>query len=365
MINNKELNQKLLEISKYKRNVNSSTEEYQKINLCCVVLEALINLKEERQYKLPFSFRKHVEGLSKYINSNNISDDVSYLICATFLKEFYLYLNYIDDNLDDYKSILIAWSDFESSDYDIRGNNDYNREYYEKLKSDDLLEFFYISLSAQKRNFESQSKELESIKEKGLKEISEREVRLSKGLEIFDKEITKLENTTTNLASLLETQKTDFNFVGLSKGFQNILQKKTYAKWMSLALLALITLFMFVIFGLYHYFLPNESTEIFDFWKFSMPYFGLEFVSLYLFRVVLKHYNSIQTQIMQIELRQSLCQFIQSYADYAKEIKEKNGASLDKFENLIFSSIVSTSEQVPSTFDGLEHITNLIKSAKS
>ena len=49
----------------------------------------------------------------------------------------------------------------------------------------------------------------------------------------------------------------------------------------------------------------------------------------------------------------------------AKEIKEKDGASLDKFENLIFSSIVSTSEQVPSTFDGLEHITNLIKSAKS
>ena len=68
---------------------------------------------------------------------------------------------------------------------------------------------------------------------------------------------------------------------------------------------------------------------------------------------------------MQIELRQSLCQFIQSYADSAKEIKEKDGTSLDKFENLIFSNIVSTSEQVPSTFDGLEHITNSLKSAKS
>ena len=122
---------------------------------------------------------------------------------------------------------------------------------------------------------------------------------------------------------------------------------------------------MFTILGYYHNSLPDEPTEIFDFWKFLMPYLGLEFILLYLFRVVLKHYNSIQTQIMQIELRQSLCQFIQSYADYAKEIKEKDGTSLDKFENLIFSSIVSTSEQVPSTFDGLEHITNLIKSAKS
>ena len=226
MINDKELNQKLLEISKYKRSVNSSMEEYQKIDLCCVVLKALINLGEERQYKLSFSFRKHIEGLNKYINSNHISDDVSYLICATFLKECYLYLNYIDNNLDDSESILIAWSDFESSDYDIKGNNYYNREYYEKLKSDDILEFFYISLSAQKRNLESQHKELESIKEKGLKEISEREVRLSEDLKIFDKEITEVESRTTNLASLLEEQKTDFNFVGLSKGFQNIYREK-------------------------------------------------------------------------------------------------------------------------------------------
>ena len=96
-----------------------------------------------------------------------------------------------------------------------------------------------------------------------------------------------------------------------------------------------------------------------------MPILGLEFVLIYFFRVVLTHYNSIQTQIMQIELRQSLCQFIQSYADYAKEIKEKDGGSLEKFENLIFSSILSTPDKVPSTFDGLEQLSNLIKNLKS
>ena len=85
---------------------------------------------------------------------------------------------------------------------------------------------------------------------------------------------------------------------------------------------------------------------------------------IYFFRVVLNHYNSIQTQIMQIELRQSLCQFIQSYAKYAKEIKEKDGASLEKFENLIFSSILSTPDKVPSTFDGIEQLSNLIKNIK-
>lgn len=100
-------------------------------------------------------------------------------------------------------------------------------------------------------------------------------------------------------------------------------------------------------------------------WEHTLPIFGLEFVLIYFFRVVLTHYNSIQTQIMQIELRQSLCQFIQSYADYAKEIKEKDGGSLEKFENLIFSSILSTPDKVPSTFDGLEQLSNLIKNLKS
>ena len=99
-------------------------------------------------------------------------------------------------------------------------------------------------------------------------------------------------------------------------------------------------------------------------WENMLPVLGLEFVFIYFFRVVLNHYNSIQTQIMQIELRQSLCQFIQSYAKYAKEIKEKDGASLEKFENLIFSSILSTPDKVPSTFDGIEQLSNLIKNIK-
>ncbi|HDR1137280.1 TPA: hypothetical protein QB640_002020 [Pasteurella multocida] len=64
---------------------------------------------------------------------------------------------------------------------------------------------------------------------------------------------------------------------------------------------------------------------------------------------------------MQLELRQSLCQFIQNYADYAKEIKEKDSASLEKFENLIFSSILSSPDKVPSTFDGLDQLANIVK----
>ncbi|EII3729117.1 hypothetical protein LG468_003962, partial [Vibrio cholerae] len=69
--------------------------------------------------------------------------------------------------------------------------------------------------------------------------------------------------------------------------------------------------------------------------------------------------------IMQIELRQTLCQFIQSYAEYASEIKAKDASSLEKFESLIFSGILSDAEKLPSTFDGLEQIVTMLKSLKS
>lgn len=68
---------------------------------------------------------------------------------------------------------------------------------------------------------------------------------------------------------------------------------------------------------------------------------------------------------MQLELRMTLCQFIQSYAEKSKELKVVNKEGFEKFENLIFSSIVSSDEKIPSTFDGMEHITNFVKNFKS
>jgi hypothetical protein len=365
MIDDKKLEQKILEVSKHAQNVNNTYEEASKVNLCLVLLNTLIYLGNEKENILPFSFRKYSQALEHYINSSNIADDMSYLICASFLKEYYCYLKYIKDDTYESSDAYDAWKIFKKEEFQIKGKGYFNFNYYNRLKNDDFLDNFYLSLSIQERKFKSKLEQLENAKVNGLRKINERKNTLDAELQDFDKNIIKHRNETDELASLLKEQKTAFNFVGLSKGFENILKKKTCAKWTSFFLLSLITLSMFTILGHYRNTLPNEATEIFDFWKFSMPYLGLEFILLYLLRVVLKHYNSIQTQIMQIELRQSLCQFIQSYADYAKEIKEKDGTSLDKFENLIFSSIVSTSEQVPSTFDGLEHITNLIKSAKS
>ncbi len=98
-----------------------------------------------------------------------------------------------------------------------------------------------------------------------------------------------------------------------------------------------------------------------------IPIISVEIILIYFFRIILHNHRSIQVQKMQIELRQTLCQFIQSYAEYAVKMrKEKQGESvLEKFENLIFSGIIAEPEKLPSTYDGFEQIGNLIKSIKN
>ena len=113
MINDEKLKQKRLEVLKYVPNVNNTDEEASKINLCFVLLNTLIYLGSEKENILPFAFRKYSYALEQYINSSNIADDASYLMCAAFLKEYYFYIKYIkDDNKDD-PEILDAYNAWE------------------------------------------------------------------------------------------------------------------------------------------------------------------------------------------------------------------------------------------------------------
>ncbi|MGC4062247.1 MAG: hypothetical protein QM749_15930 [Aquabacterium sp.] len=110
--------------------------------------------------------------------------------------------------------------------------------------------------------------------------------------------------------------------------------------------------------------ISSPSTNLTVLLAASTPIAAIELLFIYFFRVILSNYHSIRKQMLQIELRKSLCEFIQSYADYAKGIKEKDKTALEKFENLIFSGIVMDDQNLPSTFDGLEQIAKLIEAAK-
>jgi hypothetical protein len=95
-----------------------------------------------------------------------------------------------------------------------------------------------------------------------------------------------------------------------------------------------------------------------------LPLISIEVVLVYFFRIILMNYRSVKAQKLQIELRKTLCQFIQSYAEYSAKLKKQDGIALEKFENLIFSGLLSDPEKLPSTFDGLEQLGNLVKSLK-
>lgn len=182
----------------------------------------------------------------------------------------------------------------------------------------------------------------------------------------WNQSLKEKQDAVENLQKSLEAQKNAFNFVGLYKGFESLgKDKEIQLSWARKVLIALgIILPAVILMGSFYFFSPGRKVEnpyeLFGF----LPAISLTLVLIYYFRIALANYNSIRSQIMQIELRKSLCQFIQSYAEYSSTIKSKDSQLLSKFEDVIFSNIMASEDKVPSTFDGVEHLASLITSLK-
>lgn len=166
------------------------------------------------------------------------------------------------------------------------------------------------------------------------------------------------------LSKILEEQEVAYNFVGLYKGFHNLSRAKRVEAKTALCntrvfgFLAIMPLVFEAIM-----LTINSNGAWFDAFRIALiPSFALTFILVYYFRVSLSSYQSIKSQIVQIELRKSLCTFIQNYSTYAEKMKDKE--SLRKFENVIFSNIMPSEDKIPSTFDGIEQIAKLIESVK-
>ena len=215
-----------------------------------------------------------------------------------------------------------------------------------------LLNFYLGGKSYQSFiNYENTVKEADGKIHKIEFEIN----KLNAEFENKKKEVEKLE-------TVLNKQKEGFNFVALSKGFSQLLSEKEKSRnWNLRFLIGVGLLILSVpIFNIWVHLNNNTENNWSNIsWQQALAYVGLELLLIYFFRVALYQYRAVQSQIMQLELRKSLCQFIQNYAEYAKEIKQNDKEALEKFENLIFSSIVANDDKIPTTFDGMEQITKL------
>ncbi|HGY9603670.1 TPA: hypothetical protein ACOJO9_000866 [Enterobacter roggenkampii] len=164
----------------------------------------------------------------------------------------------------------------------------------------------------------------------------------------------------------LVMQANKFNFVGLYKGFAELGENKS--KELKSAKYLMFILGILIPFPLLIEILTfAESGALPSGWSSLakiIPILSLTLILVYFFRVSLLNFNSIRAQLIQIDLRKSLCQFIQNYATYAQEIREHNTDLLVKFEEVIFSNIMPSEDKIPSTFDGIEQLTNLIGALK-
>ncbi|WP_233964322.1 hypothetical protein [Pectobacterium versatile] len=194
---------------------------------------------------------------------------------------------------------------------------------------------------------------------------AEAEKKLKTRMDYWEGKIEEQTERVEALSTILERQEIAYNFVGLSKAFNNLLIIKRVESRNALAyviILAILTLLPLV--SEFFYLLSAKEGTSIDQSKLVLliPAVSITAIMIYYFRVSLSNFQSIKSQVVQIELRKSLCAFIQNYSEYAENMKDKE--SLRKFENVIFSNIMPSEDKIPSTFDGIEQIAKLIESVK-
>jgi len=196
------------------------------------------------------------------------------------------------------------------------------------------------------RELPAQLEQVELERKRIATDLGEREVRVN------------------SLKEKLDTYKNAFNFFGLYDGFSKLRAAKGTEGAIGLFVLVFLALLMVLPFAVKFYIAltPGSRPELDT--QFYLALLGFEVVMAYFFRVALQNYRSVKAQLIQIDLRMTLCQFVQDYAVYAKEVSKDNPQLLDRFDQIVFSGIVNDEGAIPSTFDGLEHLANVISKIK-
>ncbi|SMF37013.1 MULTISPECIES: hypothetical protein [unclassified Pseudomonas] len=197
-----------------------------------------------------------------------------------------------------------------------------------------------------------------------LRDLPETIERSEKERVALEEQISGRESRIEALNKNLQKYESAFNFVALYDGFKGLRGQKRRESLMGLCWMVVLGGVMMVPFigKLYLAFKPVAGVQV-DIYTY-MSLIGLELVLLFLFRVALHGYRAVKAQLIQIDLRMALCQFIQGYVEYAAQVRKSDSQLLERFEQLIFSGIVTSEGAIPSTFDGFEQLASLISKIK-
>lgn len=289
-----------------------------------------------------------IQMLSEFGENNLINIDNIYVLSYRFLCEY-------DFLIGPEKQLTMQLESIKS-----KFHHD-NAEMDEELKSDMMYASYFMPATIAK-NFINDGN-IGVFKSFEQKKIEAEDLKLK-----WDEEIEAKEKVTKALKEKLDEYTTAFNFVGLYDGFKSLATIKvneacwTFWSLFFMGIVILAPLVFEIIFVASR--IDSDNVLGINHLLILIPLISIEIILIYFFRVILINHRSVKAQIMQIELRQTLCQFIQSYATYSKEIKTQDAGALEKFESLIFSGLLSDPDKLPSTFDGIEQIGNFIKSIK-
>jgi hypothetical protein len=186
--------------------------------------------------------------------------------------------------------------------------------------------------------------------------------------EQWDKDLETRLNLQKGLSENIKRVTSEYNFVGLVNGFQKLKGTKESERRIAFWSLVIIGAMMLALPTVQINFVIERLTEIDKHRSvliYSLPtIIAVEIIMLFFFRIVLTQFRSVKAQLLQVDLRISLCQFIESYAEYVSKLREKDSTALSKFEALIFSGLVAEESGIPSTFDGVEQVANLVRSLR-
>ncbi|EIY2249775.1 TPA: hypothetical protein MXD50_003795 [Klebsiella pneumoniae] len=201
------------------------------------------------------------------------------------------------------------------------------------------------------------SQQINTGTQKAVEKINEISVNI-------DELITKAKDSQKDISEYvkkLNNFKSEFNFVLLSKAFSNLRDKKK--KEYNINNLIVIFFSIFLVFiplmALMNHIVSWYPVELnLSALSYYLPILSLELLMFYFMRLYYIEGKSIKAQMLQIDQRLSLCEFIHDY------VETKNNSGTEKeswslFEKLIFSPIQVTSENIPSLLDGASSIAEL------
>ncbi|WP_171053596.1 hypothetical protein, partial [Pseudomonas aeruginosa] len=273
-------------------------------------LQLMLDHEEEFNSLCAFNIKTIGDGLisnstlaSIDLNKNILSSLFS--ICYRFLVEFEFNLN-TENN------------DITSTLNSIRfGEQKLPAEFEKSVRYAELFMPAKILKDAQK------DPSISSIKEfnENVKKFPELQIQFEKDLDNREKRITDLRTT-------LQEYKYAYNFIGLYDGFNSLAEQKRRMAWAHVVGLVIIGILMLLPASIKLYSLitseenlnTNPSINI----QLIISIAAIELLLLYFFRVILQSLRSIRGQLLQLDLRRSICRFIQSYAEYAADINKNN-----------------------------------------